>query len=190
MVSDTQTTAARPAARRALHVGRTRRRTVHIQGRLRFATGIVLVIALATAAFGVEGYMRSSRSQRRVAALQADLASLQQRVGADEQAATGEQRHTRTVVARASTVLNSIQHVNWQLQSVPTEAQLAGLRNRLAGLGNDVAAYAACIPQLQAEISSLRLSWRIDSVKPSADYFRLFTAAPASASCAAGVTGR
>ncbi len=146
MVSDTQTTAARPAARRALHVGRTRRRTVHIQGRLRFATGIVLVIALATAAFGVEGYMRASRSQRRVAALQADLASLQQRVGADEQAAAGEQRHTRTVVARASAVQNSIQHVNWQLQSVPTEAQLAGLRNQLAGLGNDVAAYAACIP--------------------------------------------
>ena len=69
MVSDTQTTAARSAALRAPRVEGKRRRTVHTQGRLRFATGIVLVIALATAAVGVEGYMRASRSQRRVAAL-------------------------------------------------------------------------------------------------------------------------
>ena len=190
MVSDTQTTAARSAALRAPRVEGKRRRTVHTQGRLRFATGIVLVIALATAAVGVEGYMRASRSQRRVAALQADLASLQQRVGADERAAAGEQRHTRAVVDSASAVQKSIQNFTWQLQSVPTEAQLTGLRNQLAGLGNDVAAYAACIPQLQAEINGLRLSWRIDATKPSTDYFRLFTAAPASAPCSAGVTRR
>lgn len=187
MVSDIQTKVARPAARRPAPV--RRRRTVHPQGRLRFVTGIVLMIALVTAAFGIEGYMRSSRSQQHVAALQAELTSLQHRVGADERTAAGEQRHTRTVVARASAVQKSIQSVNWQLQSVPTEAQLAGLRNQLAGLDNDVAAYAACLPQLQAEISSLRLSWRIDAAKPSTDYFRLFTAAPASASCSS-VSGR
>jgi hypothetical protein len=192
MVSDTQTTAARSAARDAPRVEGKRRRTVHTQGRLRFATGIVLVIALATATVGVEGYMRAARSGRRVAALQADLASLQQRVGADERAAAGEQRHTRAVVDNASAVQRSIQNFTWQLQSVPTEAQLAGLRNQIAGLGNDVAAYAACIPQLQAEINGLRLSWRIDATKPSIDYFRLFTAAPApaSASCSSGVTRR
>ncbi|MGH2882420.1 MAG: hypothetical protein ACRDPA_06930 [Solirubrobacteraceae bacterium] len=188
MVSDTQTTAARSAAVRASHV--RRRRTAHTQGKLRFATGIVLVIALATAAFGLEGYMRASRSERRVAALQADLANLRQRVGADERAAAGSQRHTRTVVDKTSAVQKSIQNVTWQLQSVPTEAQLAGLRNKLAGLSNDVSAYAACIPELQAEIDGLRLSWRIDATKPSTDYFRLFTAAPASASCSAGVTRR
>jgi cell division protein FtsB len=186
MVSDTQTTAARSAALGVPRVGRT----VHTQSRLRFATGIVLVIALATAAFGVGGYMQASRSQRHVAALQADLASLQQRVGADERAAAGDQRQTRTVVDKASAVQKSIQNFTWQLQSVPTEAQLAGLRNQLAGLGSDVAAYAACIPRLQAEINGLRLSWRIDATKPSTDSFRLFTAAPASASCSGGVTRR
>jgi hypothetical protein len=189
MATDTQTSAGRSTARRAPHVARTRKRTARTQGRLRFATGIVLVIALGTAAFGIEGYMRASRSQQRVAALQADVASLGLRVGADERAAAGEQRHARTVVARASAVQRSIQQVNWQLQSVPTEAELSGLRNELTGLHNDVAAYAACIPQLQAEINSLRLSWRIDAAKPSTDYFRLFTAAPASASCATGVIG-
>jgi len=190
MATDTQTSAGRSTARRAPHVARRRRRTAHTHGRLRFATGIVLVIALATAAFGVEGYMRSSRSQKRVDALQADVASLQLRVGTDERAAAGEQRHARTVVASASAVRRSIQQVNWQLQSVPTEAELSGLRNELAGLRHDVAADAACIPQLQAEINSLRLSWRIDATKPSTDYFRLFTTAPASASCATAVTGR
>jgi hypothetical protein len=185
-VSDTQTTAARSAALRASRV--ERRRTVHTQGRLRFATGIVLVVALATAAFGIEGYTRASGSQRRVAALRADLASLQQRVGADERAAAGEQRHTRTVVDKASAVQKSIQDVTWQLQSVPTQAQLASLRNQLAGLGSDLAAYAACIPQLQAEVNGLRLAWRIDAVKPSTDYFRLFTTAPAPAACTASVT--
>lgn len=192
MVSDTQTTAARAAALRRPRVEGKRKRTVHIQGRLRFVTGIVLVIALATGVVGVEGYVRASRSGRRVAALQAELASLQQRVGADERAAAGEQRHTRAVVDDASAVQKSIQNFIWQLQSVPTEAQLAGLRNELAGLGDDVAAYDACIPQLQAEINGLRLSWRIDATKPSTDYFRLFTAAPApaSASCSAGVSRR
>jgi hypothetical protein len=187
-VSDTQTSVARSAALRASRVGR--RGTVQPQGKLRFATGIVLVIALATAAVGVEGYMRASRSQRRVAALQADLAALQQRVATDERAAVGERLHTRTVVDKASAVQKSIQNVAWQLQSVPTEAQLAALRNQLAGLNNDVGAYAACIPQLQVEINGLRLSWRIDATKPSTDYFRLFTAAPASASCSAAVTRR
>ena len=190
MLTDTQTNAARPAAGRAPRVARRRRPTGHTQGTLRFATGIVLVIALATAAFGVEGYMRASRSQQRVAALQAAVASLRQRVGADERAAASAQRHTRNVVASASAVQQSIQHVNWQLQSVPTEAQLAGLRNELAGMGNDVAAYAACIPQLQNEINGLRLTWRIEATKPSDDYFRLFTTAPASASCSTGVSRR
>ncbi|HTP18092.1 MAG TPA: hypothetical protein VMJ65_00720 [Solirubrobacteraceae bacterium] len=169
-----ETKIARPVARRASHV--RRRRTVHPQGRLRFATGIVLMIALATAAFGVEGYMRSSRSQHHVAALQAELASLQQRVGADEQAVAGERHHTRTVVVQASAVRRLVQRVKWQLQSVPTEAQLAGLRS-------EVASYAACVPQLQNEIEGLRLSWRIDAAKPSTDSFKLFSTAPASASC-------
>jgi hypothetical protein len=176
MATDTQTNAARPTVRRGPYVARRRGRTVHTQGRLRFATGIVLVIALATAAFGVEGYMRAARSERRVTALQADVAGLQLRIGADERAAAGARRHSRTVVASASAVQRSIQRVNWQLQSVPTEAQIAGLRNELAS-------YAACIPQLQHEIQGLRLNWTIDATKASADSFKLYTTAPASAAC-------
>jgi len=188
MVSDTHSNGARSVVGR---VPRTRRRdTGHPRGRLRFATGIVLMIALATAAFGVEAYLRSARSQRRVAALQAELANLQQRVAADEHAAAGAQRHTRTVLARATAAQRSIQRFQWQLQSVPTEAQLAGLRSELASLGNDVATYNSCVPQLQREINGLRLSWRIDTAAASSDYFRLFTAAPASPSCSSGVTGR
>jgi hypothetical protein len=163
-----ETKVARPVARHAPHV--RRRRTVHPQGRLRFATGIVLMIALATAAFGVEGYMRSSRSQQRVATLQAEIASLQQRVGTDERSAADQQRHTRTVAAQASGVRRLIQRVNWQLQSVPTEA-------------HQISSYAACVPQLQNEIEGLRLSWRIDAAKPATDSFKLFSTAPASASC-------
>jgi hypothetical protein len=169
-----ETKVAGPVAPRAPHVRRSR--TVHPQGRLRFATGIVLMIALATAAFGVEGYMRSSRSEQRVTSLQAELSSLQQRVGADERSAAGAQLHTRTVATQASSVRRLIQRVNWQLQSVPTEAQLAGMRNQIAS-------YAACVPQLQSEIEGLRLSWRIDAAKPATDSFKLFSTAPVSASC-------
>ena len=176
MVSHTQTNGARSAAHRAPRPRYARRSGVHPRGPLRFATGIVLMIALVSAGFAVEGFMRVSRSQKRVAALEADLASLQQRVGADERTAAGAQRHTRTVVARATAVQQSIRRVNWQLQSVPTQAQLADLRNELAG-------YAACIPQLQSEVASLRLSWKIDAKNPSADSFKLFSSAPASASC-------
>jgi hypothetical protein len=174
MVTDTHTNRARTAARRAPRV--PRRRTVHTQGKLRFASGIVLMIALVTAAFGADAYVRADRSQQRVAALQADLASLEQRVGADEQTAAADRRRIGSISGRASAAQRSVKQMSWQLQSLPTEAQLAGLRN-------EVANYAACVPQLQNEIQSLRLTWRIDAAHPSTDAFKLFVATPASASC-------
>jgi hypothetical protein len=149
----------------------------------RFATGIVLVAALAAAGFGAASYTRAARSESRVATLQAELAALEQRVAGDEQAAASERRHAGSVVARANDLQQSIKRFGWQLQSVPSEAQLAGLRNQIA-------AYATCLPQLQREIDGLQLSWRIDATKPSADSFKLFTSAPLSASCMAVLTGR
>lgn len=177
MVTDTHTSATSSMARRTPRVKRSR--TVHAQGRLRFVTGIVLIVAIATAVFGVEAYKRAARSEQRVATLQSDLASLEQRVAGDERAAAGDRQHARSVAARASAAQRSVQRVNWELQSLPTEAQLAGIRNELAGY----AAYATCIPALQSEIDGLRLNWRIDADKPATDSFKLFTSAPAPASC-------
>jgi hypothetical protein len=149
-------------------------------------TGIVLIVAVATAVFGVEAYKRAARSEQRVTALQSDLASLQQRVAGDERTAAGERQHARSVAARASAAQRSVQRVDWQLQSVPSEAQLAGMRNELASY----AAYAACIPALQSEIDGLRLNWRIDADKPATDSFKLFTTAPAPASCEGALSSR
>jgi hypothetical protein len=184
MVTDTHTHGARSMARRAPRV--KRRRTAHAQGRLRFVTGIVLIVAIATAVFGVEAYKRAAHSEQRVATLQSDLASLEQRVAGDERAAAGDRQHARSVAARATAAQRSVQRVNWQLQSVPTEAQLAGMRNELAAY----AAYAACIPALQSEIDGLRLNWRIDANKPATDSFKLFTTASAPASCSGAASSR
>jgi hypothetical protein len=184
MVTDTHTHGARSMARRTPRV--KRRRTAHAQGTLRFVTGIVLIVAIATAIFGVEAYKRAARSERRVAALQAELSSLGQRVAGDERAAAGDRQHARSVAARATAAQRSVQRVNWQLQSVPTEAQLAGMRNQLAAY----AAYAACIPALQSEIDGLRLNWRIDANKPATDSFKLFTTASAPASCSGAASSR
>jgi hypothetical protein len=174
MATDTHTHRAHSRARRAPRM--RRRRILHTQGKLRFASGIVLMIALVTAGFGVEAYMRAARSEHRVAALQADLASLQQRVSADERTAAGDRRHVRSVAAHAAAAERTVSKFGWKLQSLPSEAQLAGLRN-------DVANYAACIPQLQNEIDGLRLNLKINAAKPTTDSFRLFTATPASPSC-------
>jgi hypothetical protein len=174
-----------PAAERSTRSRQTTRRVRHgayPRGVLRFATGIVLIVALAAAGFGAASYTRAARSEKRVATLQTELTALQQRIAGDEQAAAGAQRHAGSVVARANAAQRSIKRFSWQLQSVPSEAQLAGLRNQ-------VAAYAACLPQLQREINGLRLSWRIDATKPSADSFKLFTSAPASASCSTALAG-
>ena len=172
------------AARRAAAVRRAG--TARAHGPLRFATGIVLMVALAAAAFGVEGYVEAAHSQSKVAALDASLASLQRRVHADERAAAGQRRQGRRVAARATaaqrSLAQSLRRLNWQLQSVPSEAQLAGMRSQLA-------AYAACVPQLRNEIDGLGINWRIDSSKPSADYFKLVTATPTSAFCAATLAG-
>jgi hypothetical protein len=184
MVTDTHTHGAGSMARRTPRV--KRRRTAHAQGRLRFVTGIVLIVAIATAVFGVEAYKRAARSEQHVAALQSDLASLEQRVAGDERAAAGDRQHARSVAARATAAQRSVQRVNWQLQSVPTEAQLAGMRNELAAY----AAYAACIPALQSEIDGLRLNWRIDANKPATDSFKLFTTASAPASCSGAASSR
>jgi len=181
MVSDTHTHGTRSVARRP---PRTRRgRAARVQGPLRFATGIVLIVAIGTAVFGVEAYKRAARSEQRVATLQSALASLEQRVAGDERSAAGDRLHARSVAARASAAQRSVQRVNWQLQSVPSEGQLAGMRTELA-------AYAACIPALQSEIDGLRLNWRIDADKPATDAFKLFTTAPAPASCSGAVSGR
>ena len=160
----------------------TRRRGTPPRGVLRFATGFVLIVAMAAAGFGAGSYTRAARSERRAATLEAELEALQQRVAGDEQAAAGERRHAGSVVARANDLQRSIQRFGWQLQSVPSEAQLAGLRNQ-------VAEYATCLSQLQREINGLQLTWRIDATKPSADSFKLFTSAPASAPCSAALTG-
>jgi hypothetical protein len=144
---------------------------------------VVLIIAAAGATWGIRGATQASRSQSRIAALEAQLTGLQQRVAADERAAATERRQLRGVAARTGGVQRSLQRINWALQSVPTEAQVASMRN-------DVAAYAGCLPQLQREIDGLGLTWRIDPAKPSTDSFKLVTAAPVSASCAAALTGR
>jgi hypothetical protein len=161
----------------------TRRRNgSYPRGVLRFATGIVVIVALVAAGFGAASYSRAARSENRVANLQTEVAVLQQRVAGDERAAAGEQRHAGSVLARANAAQRSIRRFGWELQSLPSQAELAGLRDQ-------VAAYAACLPQLQREIKGLRLSWRLYVAKPSADSFKLFTSVPASPSCSTALTG-
>ena len=182
-MSDTQISraATRPAARRRVPT-RRRRYPREAHGRLWLAVVLTLIIAAAGAAWGANGATLVSRSRARIASLQAQLASLQQRVATDEHAAASQRRQLHGVAARSGGVQQSLQRINWALQSVPSEAQVASVRN-------DLAAYAGCIPQLQREIDGLGLSWRIDPAKPSTDSFKLFTAAPVSAKCAAALTG-
>jgi hypothetical protein len=152
-------------------------------GPARFVTGVAVIVAVATAAFGIEAYVRAGHQQMRISALQADLARLQQRVAADEHGAAGLSRHVRSVAAQAIGARRAVSRLRWALQSVPSEAQVAGVRNEFA-------AYAGCIPQLQREIAGLGVSWRVNPSRSSVDFFKLSTNAPISASCASALTGR
>jgi len=140
------------------------------------------MVALTAGAFGVAGVAQASRARSRVTSLQAELSSLQQRVAADEQGVASERLEVGKVAGRATgverTVSQSLGRINWSLQSVPSEAQLARVRSQLD-------ANATCIGDLQAELASLSINWRINPGKPSTDYFKLFTGAPVSASCSA-----
>jgi hypothetical protein len=169
------------AARRARWVSPARR--AYPLGPVRFVTGVAVIVALATAAFGIEAYVRAGHQQTRIGALQADLARLQQRVAADEHGAAGVRQHVRSVAAQASGARRAVARLRWALQSVPSEAQVAGVRNEFA-------AYAGCIPQLQREIAGLGVSWRVNASKSSIDFFKLSTSAPISSSCASALTGR
>jgi hypothetical protein len=95
---------------------------------------------------------------------------------ASERAEVGKVAGRATGVARS--VSRSLARINWSLQSVPTEAQLGALRSA-------VDAYATCVGELQSELNRLGINWRIDPAKPSSDYFKLFTAVPASGACSA-----
>lgn len=171
-----RTAAGRPA-------GARRARSTYPHGGLLFVTGVVVIVAIATATFGIQAYVRAGHEQSRIAVLQTDVAALQQRVAADEHGAASERSHVRSAAAQASTAHQALVRLGWAIQSVPTEAQLAEMRSV-------VAAYAACIPQLQNEIAGLGINWRIDPLKPSTDFFRLSTAAPISASCSNVLTAR
>ncbi len=169
------------AARRARWVSPARR--AYPLGPARFVTGVAVIIALATAAFGVEAYVRAGHQQTRITALQADLARLQQRVTTDEHSAAGVRQHVRSAAAQAGAARRAVTRLRWALQSVPSEAQVAGVRNEFA-------AYAGCIPQLQREIAGLGVSWRVNRSKTSINFFKLSTNAPISTSCESALTGR
>jgi hypothetical protein len=169
------------AARRARWVKPARR--AYPLGPARFVTGVAVIIALGTAAFGVQAYVRAGHQQMRIAALQADLAALQQRVTSDEHSAASVRRRVHTVAVQASGARRAVSRLQWALQSVPSEAQVAGVRNEFA-------AYAGCIPQLQREIAGLGISWRVNPSKTSINFFKLSTNAPISTSCASALTGR
>jgi hypothetical protein len=169
------------AARRARWVRPARR--AYPLGPARFVTGVAVIVALATAAFGIEAYVRAGHQQTRITALQADLARLQQQVAADEHGAVALRQHVRSASAQAGSVRRALARLRWDLQSVPSEAQVAGVRSEFA-------AYAACIPQLQNEIAGLGVSWKVTPGKSSIDFFKLSTTAPISASCASALTGR
>lgn len=153
------------------------------QGRVRFVTGMAMILAVAVGTFGIEAYVRAGHEQARIAVLQADLAGLQQRIAADEHVVANDRHHVAQVAAQASRASRALARFSWALQSVPSEAQVAGVRSEFAG-------YAACIPQLQREIAGLGISWRVNPGKPSIDFFRLSTNAPISTSCASALTGR
>ncbi len=155
----------------------------YTRGAARFVAGVAMIVALATAAFGVEAYVRAGHDQARIASLQADLAGLQRRVDADEHGAASVRKRVAKVAAQAGSARRAVTRFNWALQSVPSEAQVVGVRNEFA-------AYADCIPQLQSEIAGLGISWKMNPGKPSIDFFKLSTAAPISASCARALTGR
>jgi hypothetical protein len=158
------------------------RRYGYPRGAARFVAGVAVMVALATAAFGVEAYVRAGHDQARIAALQADLAGLQRRVNADERGAASVRKRVGKVAAQASSAHRAMTRFNWALQSVPSEAQVAGVRNEFA-------AYADCIPQLQSEISGLGISWKVNPGKSTINFFKLSTSAPISASCARALTG-
>jgi hypothetical protein len=167
----------RPSVPRA---ARTRPRPGTPRAGSRFVAGVLLMAAVAGGAFGVEGLIQASSARTRVTALQAQLTSLEQRVGADEQDAASARLEMGKVAGRATgaerSVSRSLARINWSLQSVPSQAELAQMRGQLA-------AYSACIGQLRNEIAGLGIDWRIYPSRPTADYFKLSTAAPGSASC-------
>src|SRR6185437_16430171 len=66
---------SRSAATRRARRARSARRAYPL-GPARFVTGIAVIVALATAAFGIEAYVRAGHQQTRITALQADLARL------------------------------------------------------------------------------------------------------------------
>jgi hypothetical protein len=142
--------------------------------------GLLLMAAVAGGAFGVEGLIQASRAGARVTSLQAQLTSLEQRVGVDEQGAASARAQMGKVAGRATgaerSVSRSLARINWSLQSVPSQGELAQMRGQLA-------AQNACIGQLRSEIAGLGIDWRIYPARPSADYFKLYTAAPGTSSC-------
>jgi uncharacterized protein HemX len=160
----------------------TRRRRFATSNRARFLGGLLVMVALSAGAFGVDGLIQALHERARVASLQAELSSLVQRVGADEQGVASERVAVGKVAGKATgmerSVSRSLARINWSLQSVPSEGQLARVRGELD-------ADATCIGELQTELDSLGINWRIDPEKPSTDYFKLFTGAPASESCSA-----
>ena len=146
-------------------------------------TGGALVIAFVATAFATVGLLQAGRSGRRVTALRAELAALEQRMGADESAAAIQRRYVHGVAAKAIGAQRSLQQVSWEVEALPTETEVARLRGELS-------AYAACIPQLQRELAGLGMSVRIAAGRGRPRSLTPFATRPLSPACSALLAGR
>jgi hypothetical protein len=92
----------------------------------------------------------------------------------DEAFAAGEQKRVRAAAAQAARAGRQSARVASQLADIPPQMQ--GLQGELAG-------WAACLPQLQREITGLVITWHMGPFKASPDYATLADKAQISSAC-------
>jgi hypothetical protein len=144
---------------------------------LRFVTGGALILALVSAAFATRGFLEASSAKSEVRAMRGTLSALQHRLGADEARAAGDRRRIRAVAAQVA---------SGRRQSARVASQLADFPNMMQGVRDKLAGFAACVPELQREISGIVVSWHMGPFKASPDYVTLADKAHLSKACVIG----
>jgi hypothetical protein len=138
--------------------------------------GVACLLALVGIAVGAVGIFEAMSAKNTDRALRAQLSSLRGRVGGDE--------------ARVHQVAAEMTTIPGRATMAAAQANIAALQSQVTGQGKTIShiqgqnsTYANCIPELQTELNGLSISWSLNPVNASSDYFNIANSSQISHDC-------
>ncbi len=138
--------------------------------------GVACLLALVGIAVGALGITEAMSAKNTGRTLRAQLSSLRGRVGGDETRVHQVATEMTTIPGRATMAAA-------QTNIAALQSQVTGQGKTISHIQDQNSTYANCIPELQTELNGLSISWSLNPVNASSDYFNIANSSQISHDC-------